>query len=103
MCRRAVKYQYNQQQPIHREISQSYSAKSRGDSLRNFAKKTLGEISDFNVYPRFFFFFFFFFFRKGCSAAKREKEFFSWADLFIINLELNNIEIILRVVKVFAS
>ena len=54
-----------------REILRSFSANFRGVSPRNFAEKTLGEISDF------------YFFSakknsslKGCSAAKREKRVF---------------------------
>ena len=79
--------------PTHRKISRSFSAKFRGVSPRNvsanfcgvsprnFAEKTLGEISVFffsaknNIS------------HKGCTAAKREKDLFSWADLYMLTYQ----------------
>ena len=66
-----------------REISRSVSANFRGVSPRNFAKNTLGEISDFYFSPRKKYIS-----RKGCTAAKREKELFSLADLYISSTQL---------------
>ena len=59
-----------------RKLSRSFSANFRGVSRRNFAEKTLGEISDFYFYPRKNYF------ARGLFRGEtRKKELFSWAGL----------------------
>ena len=55
-------------------------AKFRGVSPRNFAEKTLGEISDFYFSPRKKIFR-----ARGVPRRNAKKELFSWADLYIAN------------------
>ena len=71
-----------------REMSRSFSANFCGVSPRNFEEKTLGEISDFYFSPRKKIIS-----RKECTAAKREKELFSWADLYATTCKKNGVKL----------
>ena len=68
-----------------REMLRSFSANFYGVSPRNFAEKTLGEISDFYFSPqkkkkKFR--------ERGVPWRNAKKELFSWADLYCAKLKM---------------